>query len=107
MTTVSIQSLDLDNAFIAGEGLCIIQIEGSDLVCYDEFERPFKKLPFTPEVQYRLYRGLPSGIGINEMGHPVEFDCDKDEYEEEPCLEILSEYSYIQTLNFTLIIRNQ
>ena len=105
---VHLQDLNLENAFVIGLGLCVLEIEGSDLVCYDEFEMAVAKYPFELASRYRIYRGLPRDVGLNEMGHPVpwESDEDEDDFDDTP-VEILQEYSYISTMNFTLVIRNE
>jgi hypothetical protein len=106
---IALATLNLDNASIVGLDRCVIQIEGSDLVCYNEFEAPFAKFPFDLNSRYRLERGLPTDVGLNEIGLPVPFEVDYDEdyFEEEQDTEILRQYMHVSTMNFTLVIRNE
>lgn len=108
MSYSHLQDLNLENVFVVGVELCVIEIEGSTVVCYNEYENVIAKFPFSLEQKYKQVRGLPRDVGLNEMGHPVpwESDEDEDDFDDTP-VEILQEYSYIATENFTLVIRDE
>ena len=105
---VSIQNLDLSKASLVGFNNCRITVEDSNIVCSDYFGRKVALFPFDLNSQYLHTRGLPEDIGIDEEGNleVFEIDFDDEDYfgpEEQP-VEILEGYSYISTMNFTLVI---
>ena len=107
---VSIQNLDLSKATLIGFDDCHITVEDSNIVCSDFFGRKVALFPFELNSQYLYNRGLPEDIGIDEGGYLEfwEIDYDDEDYfgpEEQP-LFILEGYSYVSTMNFTLVIKH-
>lgn len=88
MEYLSIQDLDLSNATIVGFENCSVSVLGSDLVCSDVFGRTAVKFPFDVISRYMHVRGLPF-FGPEEQS-----------------IEIVEGYSYISTMYFTLVIKN-
>ncbi|ADG60109.1 hypothetical protein Acj9p209 [Acinetobacter phage Acj9] len=106
---VSIQELDLENAHVVGLDRCIIEVVGESLVCYNEFEMIEAQYPIDLNSQYRISRGLPPQVGLLN-GLPVPYEVDEDDenyFEDDTPVEILEEYSYVTTMHFTLVIRNE
>lgn len=107
---VAIKDLNLAVATVIGFAGCKVEVQGSDLVCLDYFGRAVVKYPFDVESRYRHVRGLPEDIGFDEDGYLVPFviDYDDEDYfgEEEQPIEILENFSYVETGNFTLVIKH-
>ena len=107
---VAITDLDLSNARIFGFDDCSLGIAGSDIVVSDCFGRVAVKYPFDLNARYMHVRGLPEGISIGEYGNLEywEVDHDDEDYfgEEEQSEETLKSYSYVQAMNFTLVIKH-
>lgn len=105
---VTIQDLDLSNATILGFNGCAVYLRDGYLLCKNVFGNVVAKFPIDSDSCYKIYRGLPDDIGIIEDGFEVfemDFD-DEDCFEEDQPIEILEQYSYIKTINFTIIMRN-
>ena len=106
---VAITDLDLSNATIIGLNDCSVSVVGSEIICSDCFGRAVVKYPFDLNARYMHVRGLPEGISIGEYGNLEYWEVDHDDDyfgEEEQSEETLESYSYVQAMNFTLIIKH-
>lgn len=106
---VAIKDLDLSGATVIGFNDCSVELHGADLVCIDCFGRAVVKFPIELDLRYRITCGLPNGVGIDEDGSFEVFDIDYDDEDyfgdDEQTSEILEMYSYITTMNLTIILK--
>lgn len=108
---IDIQSIDLSAGKIAEYPQLNLRLSGSEILGVNWLGETRVKFPVELDAKFLVHPGLPHGIYVDHLGNLDHFDIDLDDedswmYDDVPA-EILENYAYIVTSNFTLVTKGE